>query len=366
MDVAVARIAPAEVAAQAVETLGLDPTVLDLLSPEALAASIRRGASLLCPATPGALVRAVSEVLSDLPTFTDEHSAELHALVESLVSHGDLLELPLDAAGGTRRHIFLGPPAFVRQASACLLLGIRPDSAPLVGEELSARIDYNLHVRLIRPHPSEDLASLLADEGLLELAAEQWLQAPRGSPPEALLEYYSTRLAARPPTGDLEGLRLIDPTADVTYYRGRWRLPSRGDTGNFVARRPQAYGADLWCFASLADGIVTRVLDLPLADRLASGADEGWRLQAAIDATRDQPQRVRLRPGSGDDLALLDLFGPVPRWAQRRLDVLGVPVLRGRGALFSYQLPLRDLDGELSFLGEMLWLSRSDERPSQA
>lgn len=362
MDVALVRVAAGDVAAEAVESLGLDPTAIDLLSPEALAASLRRAASVLCPATPGAVVRTVIEVLSDLPGLDANARDDLEDLVGALVAYGDLLELPLDDAGMTRRHLFLGPPAFVRRSTACIVIGIRPDGAPLLGEKLAKRLEHNRHLRVIPQDPPEDIADALIDEGLIELTADQWLHAPRACDPGALIESYASRLAVRPSTGDIEGVRLIGSDADIRYYRGRWRTPRDDDNGRFVARRPQAYGAELWSFVSVADGAVNRILDLPVEDPLAPAADEAWRLQAAIDAATNRPQTVRIRSATRAGLALMDFFAPLPSWAQRQLDAVGVPVLRSPGALFSYQMPEAELADEIAFLGELLWIQPNDER----
>ncbi|MEA2492177.1 MAG: hypothetical protein QOJ29_88 [Thermoleophilaceae bacterium] len=357
------RITPEEVAAHAVEALGLDPEAVDLLSPEALAASIRRAASVMCPTTPLSLVRAVTDSLSPLPAFTDDHRSEIADVVGSLIAFGDLIELPLDNAGTSRRHLFLGPPAFVHLGARYFLCGVRAEGAPLLGDELMDRVEYNRHVRLVRADDREPMAELLTEEGLVELGADQWLSAPREAPANEAREWWFSRLDARPPTGDLEDIRILDPHSAVRFYRGRWRTTTFADSGNFVARRPQAYGADLWCLVSLDAGSVTRVLDLPVDDEMVSGADDAWRLQAAIDAEDGHPQEIRIRASGRADTALLDFFGPLPRWAQRRLDVMGTPTLRGTGALFSYQLGSTDLPAILGWLREMLWMAMTDERP---
>jgi hypothetical protein len=192
------------------------------------------------------------------------------------------------------------------------------------------------------------------------LRADQWLRAPRASTAEELANDCTQRLLAAEACGDIDGLRLIDPKADVTYYRGRWRVPTHADDGAFVARRPQAFGADLWCFALLSEGHVTRLLDLPLRMSLAPGADEAWRLQAALDAVAGNPQLVRTRSGVEQGSTILDLYGPIPSWAQRSLDVLGTPLPRSRGALLSYSLPTSDVDDQIRFLEDMIWTSAPD------
>ena len=353
----VERLDPFDLTTEAVEALGLDADALDLFSVEVLAASIRRAASFLCPTTPGALVRAVTEVLSGLPGFDEKTRDQVDDVVESLVSYGDLFELPLDDVGGKRRHLFLGPPAYVRRTNGCLLLGVRPEGAPLVSEGLPGETEHDGHVRLIRPDGSESVHELLAAEGLTELQSEQWLKAPRQSTPEEAAAVYIDRLGVAVESGSIDGVRVIDPASSVDYYRGRWRSLRPSDNGQFVARRPQAFGADLWCFADVRNGEVETLIDLPVQAPLAPGSDEAWRLQAALDAAALRPQRLRVRDGGRPAWATVDFFSPLPSWAQRRLDAVGAPVLRSRGALFSYAVLRAELGDEVNFLERMMWLS---------
>src|SRR5438045_3416298 len=120
MGMAIESVSSAAVKAAALETLRLNAS-LDIMSSEGLAASVRRAASFLCPTSRSSLTRAVVEVLSGLPGFRDETEAEIGDLVEALVSYGDLVELPLDDAGRTRRHIFLGAPAWVQRGPTSAL-----------------------------------------------------------------------------------------------------------------------------------------------------------------------------------------------------------------------------------------------------
>jgi hypothetical protein len=358
MGMGISRLSARHVAVEAVETLGLDPS-LDLLSPEGLAASIRRAASFSCPTTPGALLRAIAEVMVGLPSFDDEKREQIAELIESLLAYGDLLELPDE--DGLQRRLFLGPPAYVprRGSNSCLLLGVRPEGAPLVSDEVAGDIDYNGHARVLRLAEDESLSELLEEEGLTNLAAEQWLQSPRAATPQELVAFYTDRLQARGLTGDVE-LRIIDPGTSVTYYRGRWRTPQGSDSGYFVARRPQAFGADLWCFAALAGGAVAKLVDLPQQKQLAPAADEAWRLQAAIDALAATPQRVRIRHTENPTAKILDFFSPVPSWIQRRLDVIGVRCRGVRGALFCYELSESEVEEEVEFLREQMWIVVTD------
>lgn len=354
-------VTPSEVAASAVGMLGLDAEAVDVTSPEVLAASLRRAASFLCPIAPRVLLRAVDEALRGLPGYAEDTRSDLDSALDALVAVGDLTEL---AARDDVRHrqLFLGPPAFVRRESGmCLLLGIRADGMPLVTDDLAMRVDYEEHLR--RLNSDESLAERLVLEGLFELKADQWLKSPRPEGAGDCLASYQERLAAVGDSGALDGVRLIDPASRPTFYKGRWREPKKSDNGLFVARRPQGYGAALWCVVEVIGGDVRRGIDLPPGFEVAAGADYAWRLQAAIDSVNGTPQRFAVRPSGQARASVLDLFSPLPSWAQRRLDIVATPIVRSRGALFSYAVPNEELEEEVSFLKEMMWLTeRSDER----
>jgi hypothetical protein len=358
--VGVERIDSTRIARESVEAMGLNPREARLTSPEALAVLLRRAASFLCPATPGMLSRVVRDCLRGLPEFREEDESEIRGLLDSLVSYGDLLELPLDDGSRVRRQLFLGPPAYVLRSSAlALLVGVRPEGAPLLGEDLAPDIEYKGYARFIRSKDDRMFADLLSLEGLIELRPDQWLQAPRPATAEDVVASCSDRLDAAGPSGDIDGFQVMDPASRVTYYRGRWRILKPRDDGRFVGRRPQAFGADLWCFADVANGNVRKLIDLPIENPLAPGADEAWRLQAALDAIAGHPQQLRVRRDGAT--SVLDFFAPVPSWIRRRLDIVGEPVPRGAGALFSYAVAQEEIEEEISFLNQMMWLSLDQE-----
>lgn len=356
----VAVLSAEQVAERALASLGLDDAGVDLFSTEALAAAVRRAASFSCPATPSTLIRTVGEALRGLPGYDDGIRAQLDLVIDALVGAGDLLELPSGDPDGPKRQIYLGYPAFVRRRSgACIVIGVRPDGEPLATGELAQRIDFDGHLRVVRPVP--DLDQLMMVNGIAERSVSQWLQTPRPRSAVQLLAEYAARLDAAGPSGDIDGARILDPAAPVRYYRGRWRPPKSGDSGMFLARRPQAYGADLWCVARLDEGHFVRLIDLPLFGSLLPAADEAWELQAAIDAERGHPQLVRVRPTADVAFKALDFFSPLPSWAQRRLDLFGTPLLAGRGSLLTYSLTADEISEELDFLGKSLWMSTETE-----
>jgi hypothetical protein len=359
---AVEALTPVEVASHSLRVLGLDPESLELSSIEALAASLRRAASFMCPTTPGLLLGSVDDAIAGLPGYSNETRSLVETTLDSLVLYGDLLELPVDEEDGRRRKLFLGPPAFVRRSSgACLLLGVRPEGAHLVAEALQVDVEYDAHVRLL-PSAYGTCADQLREQGLIEFQAEQWLGSPRPQAAAEAVADYVARIGATGEAGTLSGVRIIDPTRSPTFYRGRWREPKPADAGTFVARRPQGYGADLWCFVDIVAGEVRRGVDLPVHHATSPASDEAWRLQAAIDAVNGAPQRIAVRSANRVGWSVVDLFSPVPSWAQRRLDVVGTPVLRSRGALFSYSVPAAETAEEVQFLKGMMWLVESSSK----
>jgi hypothetical protein len=341
--------------------LGLDPTVHDAFTPESTAEALRRAASLLCPATPGEIVNAVKAVLVPLAGTDGVDREELVTQLDLLIANGDLLELR-QSGERTTRLVYLGPPSFVTKVPGqYLLLGVRPEGRPLLDEELSESLGHEGHLRYATLDP-ETGPSVLRAAGLQELRADRWLRHPR---PVAAADHVATlglRLGAALEAGAVEGLEVLDPAKPVHYYRGRWRSLEATDRGDFVGRRPQAYGAAAWCFVRIADGRPTRLVDLPAEDSAAHARDEAWRLQAAIDAARGTPQQYRLRHVPGHDTTcILDLFGPVPSWAARQLDFVGTPVEKSRGALFSYRLAGAAIQTATKLLNDMLWMQPRDD-----
>jgi hypothetical protein len=346
-------------AARAVGLLGLDDSVVDLFSTEGICASLRRAASFLCPASPRQIVDAVLDVLT--PLGPDLERADVNDALDALVGAGDLLEL--QSSGTRRRLLFLGPPSYVeKRPGSYLLLGIRPNAGKIVDEEsLGTVVLYESHTRSVVLDP-EEATEALASAGLHRLTREQWAKASRQMAAGAVVEQARERLASSRAPGPVSGLMLIDPAMPVRYYKGRWREPIASDQGIFVARRPQAYGAPVWCAVELADGVPQAVLDLPVDSSIAPGWDDARKLQAALDAERGSPQVFRVRPtGQPDGENIFDFFGPLPSWAERYLDLTGLPVPRSQGALFSYRVPDAAMSDITAFLSKSLWMQVTEE-----
>jgi hypothetical protein len=361
------RLTATDVHARKVGELGLDPTAVNLTSTEAIAAALRRAAGYLCPCSGATLVRDVVRPLRGLVDDLDATKDLVEETLEATIAHGDLLEhhdVTEEARSSLGRLLYAAPPSFVARGSgAVILLGIAGDQLSVLPDDIEARIEYVNHVRRLNPVQGEDLRGELSQLGLIEVSYDSWLKAPPAVVPAQHVLKLSRMLDAAVPSRDIPGLVLLDPERPVVYYRGRWVTP-RSQTGRFVGRRSQAYGADLWCYVQLRDGQPERLIDLPLASSRWRGSDEAWHLQLAIDAQRGEPQRFRIRPARAGTV-VLEFFSPVPMWARRRWDAIGEPV-PGSGCLFAYRLTATELDEEVRFASQALWLEelREGARPS--
>lgn len=350
------RLTAEEVHAQKISELGLDPEALDLTTPEGLAGALRRAASYLCPCSAATLVRAVVDPLRGLVLDLEMAKELVEKTLEAMISHGDVLEQPelQDGSPTARVLVYAAPASFVvRQSGLVVLLGVAADQLSPLPPELERRIQYLGHVRRLSPSSAtEDLRGELRHLGLLELSSDAWLKGPKSSTPSQAVAMSDRALDAVPPSRDIPGLLLLDPTKPVQYYRGRWTEP-KAQTGRFVARRQQAYGADLWCYVQLTNGQPERMIDFPKRGSRWRGCDEAWHLQLAIDAQRSLPQRFRVTPSG--DAVVFEFFSPTPAWARRRWDTIGEPV-PSTGSLFAYRIPKTEIEEERRFAREALWL----------
>jgi len=352
------QLSDTEIHARSVQALGLDPNALDLTSTEALACSLRRAAGFLCPCSQRRLVDIVVDALNGLVKDIGPAREKAEDTLEALIANGDLLEHAVagtDTAEGARL-IHIAPPAFVRRLSgAVLLLGVVPDQVSGLPHEMEAQIEYVKHTRRLSADVIE--GDLLLELGFIELARDTWLKAPLAESAAQHVSRLGRILDAAPPSGDVPGLTLLDPKTSVRYYWGRWVAPT-SQTGRFVARRKQLYGADLWCYVEMEDGMPKKFADLPLSGSRWRGCDEAWQLQAAIDVERGAPQKFRLRSGS-PGTTVIDFFSPVPAWAQRRWDAVGDPVSRS-GCFLSYRFSEQEVAEEMGFIRDRLWMAEAD------
>lgn len=351
------QLSATQVHERTVEKLGLDPEALDLTAVEAISSLLRRASGFLCPCSPRRIEHVVLDSLRGVVDDTDNIRETVEATLQALIAYGDLIEIRMtagsDATLGTQ--IYCAPPSFVsRRSGVVLLLGVVRERASALPEELERQVEYARHTR--RLVADEGVMADMRDLGLLELPEHVWLRSPPAESPGECVRRFGRMLDIAPPSGDIPGLTLLDPTRSVRYYRGRWVEPS-SQTGRFVAKRTQLYGADLWCQVEIEYGLPKKLADLPVMESGWRGYDEAWQLQAAIDAERGEPQVFRVRPQGGGRM-VVQFFSPVPVWAQRRWDAIGDPV-PSSGCLFAYAFDESEAGEEVTYMRDRLWLTEA-------
>jgi hypothetical protein len=277
-----------------------------------------------------------------------------------MVDYGDLLELEDQTGAGSRlRQLFVAPSSFVKRQDRLFLVGVADETVEGLPQAIRAAV-HRRDVTRYLDTTAGDVMQDLAVAGYTELPVSVWTQAPRVHPAHHVVEQYRSKLRRMPYAAGIDGLIILADDRAVDYYKGRWVSPKR-QSGEYVARRPQTYGAPLWCFVRLSEGTVTDLCDLPVDTRGWRGCDEAWYLQAALDSLAGTPQVVRVRRHvAGDDAAALDFFSPLPRWVNRRLQYVGSPMER-TNSLLSFSLPERAVEEELKLLQTQLWLRVEDE-----
>ena len=354
------RVSATEVLADCRRKLGMPNSQEATLDDATLAGLGRRSAGIHCPCSRATLRASLLECTCGLPVAYDSLPEAVDEAIESLIVGGDLLELndvATEDSNVRQTWVFAAPPRFVvRPSGSVFLFGVVPDQDSFLPSTFSGRVLHRGATRLLEPRPSEDLPHELRDRGLQQLSDGAWLRSPRPEDPASLIARHEQLLARQPPVTEVPDLQILDTARPVTYYRGRWTKPTNQD-GVFVARRPQEFGAPIWCLVDLRKGDPVRLLDLPLARTRWRACDAAWHLQMAIDHCNGRPQRYRRRTDNGG--VRFDFSSPLPQWSQRRLMIFGRPVPRDR-SLFSHVLPANEADTEEAFLRQNLWLSRLD------
>lgn len=339
--------------------LGVGEGVTACDSPEAVAALLRRAAGYLCPCSSRTLVDAVERAAG--PWLGEDPRERIGDVLDDLIVHGDLVELRAgDDAGGQTVRIYLAGPAFLlRKSGAAYLQGIIPDQPTGLPAELARELRAHGAVRMLPGGLNADWESVLVQLGFAPLNPEHWFGAPTPVPAQEHCARYAKRLEAAPAGGDTAMLKIIDPAAEPTFYDGR-RAEGGTRRGRFVGRRERRFGRPIWCYVEIADGRILHLCDLHDEDDALAGANEAWHLQMALDACAGMHQRFRVRRDaetSEEGEAVIDIFSPLPRWAERRFLALGRRLdQKGRGALQSFAVPEAEVEEETRFLTRTLWL----------
>lgn len=324
-----------------------------MTTPDVLAESIRRAAGFRCPCPPRTLREEVERVLEGL--VNGDAADKIDDMIQQLILVGDLLDLPVEENGRSRRMLHASPPSFVVRADEQhVLLGIPSDGQSMLSESYRDQIEWRGAVRFFHGDP-EDVQNILVQQGLTEITSEEWLHLPalESSPSDYIANFDQELDQAGEVTAEVSGLEILDTSKSPRFYKGRWREPRKQDDGHYVARRTRRFGANFWCYVEIREGEVYRLIDLPRLPHSEKPRDEAWRLQAAIDARRGNPQVYRIRSENGR--TVIDVFSPLPSWAERQFRVVAETTTREKGSLLSYWYE-DEASSEIKLLEQYLWL----------
>lgn len=354
---------PKEVISLLQASLGVAGARVVQVNDTLMAAILRRLSDYTCPCAPSVLAGVALAAIQPLgAATTSDLKNQIEESIENLLISGDLLELSRVSVydrEDKESWLFVAPPSFVKRPSGRIyIFGIAPDDVPFLPDSLASRVHYVKAARFIDPEEGELLADILSSFGLREISNQAWIYSPKLESAQAYLQIIKLRISSEEKSGDIPGLTIIGHSIRQVAYRERWKSP-QSDTGIFVARRPQAYGAPIWGVAELKDGITTKFLDLPFKESRLRGCDMAWRIQLALDRVNGTPATYRCERESNG--WLLHLSFPIPLWAQRKLSFIGSQNSNDLLAQpFSFWIPDTELLTEQQFLNDFLWFSPVD------
>jgi hypothetical protein len=331
-------------------------------SDQLLAQVARRAINIMAPCATHELVRAVTQSFAGLGENDEAFSDRVAAIVEDLIVYGDILEMRqstedsfADARGFLLRP---GPPSFVtRKNGSVVILGIAGDQLTPLTADLDARTVHHGVLRIVSDVSGVDLQVTLTELGLFKMPEKTWLRLPSFETAEIHFATWQKLVEEEPASMSIEGLQVLDTARSPSYYKDRWGPPERSQTGFYIARRPQKYGASLWCLAELHNGNLRRFKDLSVAGDRLRPFDIAWRIQAALDARAGKPQSFRISTKDAST-ALFRFYSPLPSWCERYLAVAGQKTKADR-CLFSFELPASQSLYGAQFLQEALWMTEA-------
>ena len=320
---------------------------------ELVVALLLRGLWLWAPCT---RAMATTNTLRALRVFNQRQIEReiIEFALDELITSGHIVELQSRVLydGRLMSTLFVKPPCYITLESGALAIsGFGRGSREQLPEKLLTSGILSNSLILVSSSDAPKILDDLEASGIKETRANLWINQPEFIEAQTRIDNISLKAAARP-VSQIEDLRLIDPASDVMYYSGRWTTQPTDDMRT-IGRRPQSYGADLWCFVDYS-GKQFKFVDLPSTAELTEGRDEGWISQLAIDFINDNRQKLRVSEPNRDILRL-DFFSPIPGWVERRWALYGKKS-RPHGVLFSYEFEVKIGWGEVEFAEREMYL----------
>ncbi len=354
----IARLNVRSAIEQTSRSLGLPLDGLGLLSSGLVAQALRRACSILAPCARRDLERSVRETLKPIAPSGELLPGLVEDALDALLLYRDLLEVHGEEPDMWRESATSIRPSalsFVeREDGSTVILGTAGDVITPIPKDLPARLEYRGVLRVLVPTTSEALGPRLQEFGLQCLGEKAWLRIPKAEAACLHRETWQRRLQAIQPGQPPSELLICKPAERGVIYRDRWKPPEQqADLGIFIARRPQRYGADLWCLVDLLPNVSMRLLDLTSTDKTLRACDIAWQLLIAMDVDSSSPQGFKQHTELEQTRLLF--YSPVPSWAERKLSLAG-EYQPTPHCLFSYAFPTSAVAAQKAFLRESLWL----------
>lgn len=322
-----------------------------------IAAVMRRLCGFMCPCPGYALEKATLRSLQPFYPSDEALRAEIKEILNDLLTSGDILELSrvvVAGAEGKPTWLFCAPPSFVERTDGHVyIFGIAPDGATFLPGELTDQLQYRATTRFFESADMRSLVATLRSIGLREVSEEAWLSTVRSGSPKEYLDRVKAALARQGVEGDLGEISILRHCKEALgAYSARWSRSS-SESGYYIVRTEQAYGAPNWYFAELANGTVRSSVLLPLPEVAERACDTAWRIQLAMDACGGFPAQIRLAPTT--EGYTLSFSFPPPTAVRRRLGILGGRRHDQNSGYQQFHVQSSELDQELLHLRTCYW-----------
>ena len=347
-------------------------TASDVSLPLIGQSSSSRAAHILAPCPRHELERARTVPVAPRDYFSDpEQLASRTAdALDALLAYGDILEMqpPRRMMSGLVSPLVVrpAPPAFVaRKVGSMIILGVAGDeiTPPIERDEQAPCMAWRTPI--LAPEGPEPLGPFLKELGLIELFQKRpgYVYPPLKAR-RAIARAWVHRLADAAPASIIEGLQVLDTRKSPTFlFRSLGRTAQHRQWRMHIGRRPQRYGAPLWCLVDLVGRafLIGSLILLYAASVNGTPCDLAWRIQMAMDVL--EPAR-RSAPASDTKITKLYLtsFHRYPLGQSAKLAVVGERIGPHRSFL-SYMLPPSEVDEIIQFMHDYLWITPENVKP---
>jgi hypothetical protein len=354
------EVNPVDVLRSARNALGFNERGTILIDEPFLCEVLRRSLAHISPCSSSSLISRVLDTLQFLELDQSQLKERIERQVENLILGGDFLETSQSSISiaSNSRWLHLASPTFIiRKSKTVYLFGSSKDGVIPLPQTLKSRIIYDGFIRHMKGESGENIGPILRDLGWLELSERTWMKTPKQILDKDFVQSLLTHLEEQPESGPMENLEIFQSKERSRNYSRRWKNPTN-ETGNFVCRRPQAYGAPIWGMCKVEDGITKKHLSFPYKYSPWRGCDQAWHIMLGVDSMEGMPQEIVVQE-ERESVKIL-FFSPIPMWAIRRLLLIGKPIPNA-SALYGFTVPVREFDSELEILKNNLWLSIKKE-----